>query len=129
MQMLSLDHINIRTSNLHQMALWYERVLGLTSGRRPNFTFSGAWLYIGEQPIIHLVDVDQTTAPAQGLQLEHYALTATGLKQFVEHLQYHDVEYEIRRLPGDGFDVTQVNIRDIDGNRLHIDFHGERADD
>lgn len=33
----------------------YERYVGLKNGDRPPFNFSGAWLYAGDKPILHLV--------------------------------------------------------------------------
>ncbi|WP_371933297.1 VOC family protein [Ruegeria discodermiae] len=51
-----LDHVNVVTSNLEEMVAWYETVLGLRSGPRPDFSFGGAWLCAGDAPIVHLVD-------------------------------------------------------------------------
>ena len=55
MQISKLDHVNVRTANLAEMVDWYDRVLGLKSGKRPDFPFPGAWIYIGEQAFLHLV--------------------------------------------------------------------------
>ena len=41
----SLDHINIKTSNLKKMVVFYHEILGLELGYRPSFNFEGAWLY------------------------------------------------------------------------------------
>ena len=41
MKMQSFDHVNVRTANLEGMVDWYNDVLGLVSGRRPNFPFGG----------------------------------------------------------------------------------------
>lgn len=40
-----LDHFNIRTRNLAETVRFYEDVLGLENGARPNFAFPGAWMY------------------------------------------------------------------------------------
>ena len=40
-----LDHFNIRTRNLAETVGFYEDVLGLEKGPRPNFAFPGAWMY------------------------------------------------------------------------------------
>jgi len=37
-----LDHVNIRTARLAEMAEFYQAVLGLDSGPRPPFRFGGA---------------------------------------------------------------------------------------
>ena len=39
-----LDHFNIRTRNLADTVRFYEDVLGLDKGARPNFAFPGAWM-------------------------------------------------------------------------------------
>ena len=44
MPVSSLDHVNIRTSNLKDMVSFYSKVLGLKKGKRPAFKFGGAWL-------------------------------------------------------------------------------------
>ena len=40
-----LDHFNIRTRKLADTVRFYEDVLGLEKGDRPNFAFPGAWMY------------------------------------------------------------------------------------
>ena len=40
-----LDHFNIRTRKLADTVRFYEDVLGLENGDRPNFAFPGAWMY------------------------------------------------------------------------------------
>ena len=56
MKLTGLDHVNIRTASLEAMIGSYETVLGLTNGARPPFGFGGAWLYVGERPVVHLVE-------------------------------------------------------------------------
>jgi len=57
MPLKQLDHVNIRTNNLAEMVRWYSEVLGLHSGPRPDFPFGGAWMYLGDQPVVHLVEI------------------------------------------------------------------------
>lgn len=117
-----LDHVNIRTKNLDAMKDWYTRVLNMQSGPRPEFSFGGAWMYLGDQPVVHLVSVDQAAAPEKTLQMEHFALRGNDLNEFVARLDAAEVEYQIRETPGDAFPMTQVNIHDPDGNHIHVDF-------
>jgi catechol 2,3-dioxygenase-like lactoylglutathione lyase family enzyme len=44
MPLWQLDHVNVVTANREEMVAWYEAVLGLRSGPRPDFPFDGAWL-------------------------------------------------------------------------------------
>ncbi len=87
MQVKKLDHVNVHTANLAIMVEWYGRVLGMRSGERPPFPFPGAWLYCGGEPTVHLVGVDeQPEKPGKLPQLEHFAFSATGLKEFMGRL-------------------------------------------
>jgi len=125
----TLDHVNLRTTNVPRLVAFYERVLGLTVGTRPDFSFNGAWMYAGPNAIVHIVETTETADYRREQQLEHYALNASGLEEFLAHLRAENVPYRCGVLPGDGFGHTQVNIFDADGNHLHIDFPpGDSAD-
>ena len=119
MQIGKLDHVNVRTSRVVAMAVWYDRVLGMTSGKRPPFPFPGAWLYAGDHPAVHLVGV---TGEPENVdpKLEHFAFSAAGLRSFVAKLKEQGERHEIRVVPG--FGLVQVNVWDPDGNHIHIDF-------
>ena len=121
MQVKKLDHVNIHTANVDRMVEWYARVLGMQAGDRPPFSFPGAWLYCGGEPTIHLVGVAKQPE-VSGVQLEHFAFSAMGLKDFLERLKRENVRYDARRVPRS--DGVQINVWDPDGNHIHIDFHG-----
>ena len=91
------------------------------AGDRPPFSFPGAGLYCGGEPTVHLVGVDEQPQTA-GLQLEHFAFSATGLKDFMERLKREGVRCDARKVPR--FDGVQINVWDPDGNHIHIDFSG-----
>jgi catechol 2,3-dioxygenase-like lactoylglutathione lyase family enzyme len=119
MPLHSLDHVNIRTKNLDALATWYEQVLGLTLGERPNAAVDGRWLYLGDKPIVHLVDADQVDEvhhPA----LEHFALSASGLEAFLAQMDATGTPYRLAEIAQIG--TVQVNIADSDGNHIHVDF-------
>ena len=119
-----LDHANVRTARLDEMVAWYGEVLGLTVGwRPPSFDFPGAWLYAGDQAVVHLVGVDATDAPSRGVQLEHAAFQATGYAGFIRTLDSRSERYRLSHVPEAG--VMQVNVWDPDGNHLHIDFRDD----
>lgn len=125
MHIAKLDHVNVRTANLDVMVEWYERVLGLEAGDRPAFQFPGAWLYCGGDAAVHLVQSDSGARPS-GLQIEHFAFSATGLGAFVERLEANDVAFRARKVPGT--EIVQINLWDPDGNHIHVDFTGENTD-
>jgi catechol 2,3-dioxygenase-like lactoylglutathione lyase family enzyme len=57
MEIRGFDHVNVRTADLEAMVRWYGEVLGMRPGLRPGFDFGGAWLYCGDQALVHLVQV------------------------------------------------------------------------
>ena len=120
MPLKSLDHVNLRTADLAGMVAWYGRVLDMTPGPRPDFPFSGAWLYAGDKAIVHLVEVDAAPEPGPDLRLEHFAITAEGLPAFLDRLRAEAVAFRPSRI--EDFGVLQLNILDPDGNHIHVDF-------
>lgn len=116
-----LDHINLRTGQLDAMVRWYEAVLDMRIGPRPDFGFPGAWLYAGDQALVHLVGSDPPPSdPGKDLKLEHSAFRATGFAEFMNKLKMLSERYRVVRV--EDFGIVQVNIWDPDGNHLHIDF-------
>ena len=115
-----LDHVNVRTANLTGLTRFYTDVLGLRQGERPPLGFPGAWMYVGEQPVLHLVGVAEQPQPTGELRLEHFAFSGRGLGEFLGRLKRLDVDFKQSRQAGTGNVV--VNLRDPDGNRLHVDF-------
>jgi catechol 2,3-dioxygenase-like lactoylglutathione lyase family enzyme len=120
MALIYLDHVNLRTQNLTGMTKFYCEVLGLSVGARPPFAFAGAWLYCGERPVVHLVEVSSPPSPSGALSLEHFAFAANDFDELHSQLSEAGVEYRVSKLAGS--ETRQVNLRDPDGNRVHIDF-------
>jgi len=119
MSLVGFDHVNVRTANLDAMIDWYGEVLGMKNGPRPGFPFPGAWLYLDDQAMVHLVG-EGDTPKNDDVQIEHFAFRAKDKDAFLKSLDAKGVSYEIAVVPD--FNITQVNIWDPDGNHLHIDF-------
>ena len=122
-----LDHVNVRTANLAGLVRFYTDVLGLEQGERPPLGFPGAWMYAGDQAVIHLVGVEQPPKPEGALRLEHFAFSASGLGEFLARLGRLGTEFKQSRQVGTGNVV--INVRDPDGNRVHVDFPSSEAVD
>lgn len=117
-----LDHVNLVTANLQEMVAWYETILGLSPGWRPDFPFRGAWLYAGDVAILHLVeDIGSARIGSEkALKLEHFALSATGASAFEEKLKASGDPYKTIEIRDAG--LVQFHVSDPDGNHIHIDF-------
>ncbi len=121
-----LDHVNLRTADVERMVRFYVDVVGLRLGDRPPFAFPGAWLYAGERPVVHLVGEPGVAAaaipgdPLTPLTLEHFAFAADDPESFQQRLEAQGIAYRRSLQTGSGRIV--VNLRDPDGNRLHVDF-------
>lgn len=126
MTLTQLNHVNLRTADLERLTDFYREVLGLEEGWRPPFDFPGAWLYCGEQPVVHLVG-ERNPRAGSDPKLEHFAFAAEGLADFLAHLRACKVAYWVRIVPG--LELRQVNFRDPDGTHVHVDFdRSEQAD-
>jgi catechol 2,3-dioxygenase-like lactoylglutathione lyase family enzyme len=84
-------------------------------------------MYAGEHPVIHLVGVEEQPTPEGALRLEHFAFSASGLGEFLARLGRLGIDFKQSRQVGTGNVV--VNLRDPDGNRLHVDFPASEAAD
>jgi catechol 2,3-dioxygenase-like lactoylglutathione lyase family enzyme len=121
----AFDHVNVRTGNLDAMVAFYDDILGLKPGRRPDFAFPGAWLYLGDQAYVHLVGVGSSPEAAGNVTLEHFAFRARGLAAFRERLAARGIAHSVDAVPG--FPILQVNFHDPDGNHIHVDFDSDEA--
>lgn len=117
--LLAFDHVNVKTAKLDAMVDWYGDVLEMHPGPRPDFGFPGAWLYLGDQALVHLVGMAEEPQSIEP-KIEHFALRSTGLAGFLARMKEKGVDYRLAEVPGIG--VMQVNIHDPDGNHIHIDF-------
>lgn len=120
MPLVAFDHVNVRTAQLETMIAFYGDILGLHPGKRPDFSFGGAWLYLGGQALVHLVEVSGQPRASENATLEHFAFKARDMADFTGRLDAAGVAYSADQVPG--LPLTQINFRDPDGNHIHVDF-------
>ena len=117
-----LDHFNIRTRNLGATVRFYEDVLGLEKGPRPNFAFPGAWMYSEGRAVVHLVDIsptDEQQKPDSGV-VHHVAFVSQGFHGMKQRLQGKGVPFESREVPGG--DLWQIFITDPNGVMIELNY-------
>ena len=88
-----LDHFNIRTRQLDDTVRFYEDVMGLEKGPRPNFAFPGAWMYSEGKAVVHIVDISKTDEPQKpdsGV-VHHVAFVSRGFDGMKQRLQSQEV--------------------------------------
>ena len=93
---------------------------GLHPGKRPDFNIPGAWLYLNDTAVVHLVGVIEEPSIGANPSLEHFAFSAEGLDEFVEKLKSRGIAHTVDPVPG--VPLLQVNLHDFDGNHIHVDF-------
>jgi catechol 2,3-dioxygenase-like lactoylglutathione lyase family enzyme len=126
MPLEGLNHYTIRPVDLERTRDFYADVLGLQVGYRPPLSFPGYWLYVGDNPTIHLIGPrsddghpQQREAGPTGL-LDHIAFSCTGLAEMKQRLQRRGIKYEERVLPRDR--QTQLFIYDPDGVAVELNY-------
>ena len=121
-----LDHFNIRTRKLGDTVRFYEDVLGLENGARPNFAFPGAWMYSEGKPVVHLVDISPTEErqkPDSGV-VHHVAFASRDFAGMKQRLQSKGMVFDTRQVPGG--DLWQIFVNDPNGVMIELNYEAAR---
>ena len=121
-----LDHFNIRTRKLTETVRFYESVLGLEKGPRPNFAFPGAWMYSEGKAVVHLVDISATNEPQKpdsGV-VHHVAFASTGFDGMADRLKSRGVPFEARQVPGG--ELWQIFVNDPNGVMIELNYEAAK---
>ena len=121
-----LDHFNIRTRKLADTVRFYEDILGLEKGARPNFAFPGAWMYSEGKPVVHLVDISPTAEaqkPDSGC-VHHVAFVSRGFDAMRQRLQSKGTPFEARQVPGG--DLWQIFVNDPNGVMIELNYEAAK---
>lgn len=117
-----LDHFNIRTRNLADTIRFYEDILGLENGERPNFNFPGAWMYSEGRAVVHLVDISpmpEPQKPDSGV-VHHVAFVSRDFSGMKRRLAAKGVWYDTREVPGGA--LWQIFVRDPNGVMIELNY-------
>jgi catechol 2,3-dioxygenase-like lactoylglutathione lyase family enzyme len=121
-----LDHFNIRTRQLDDTVRFYEDVLGLQNGDRPNFSFPGAWMYSEGRPVVHLVDISPTAEqqkPDSGV-VHHVAFASRDFDGMKQRLQSKGMAFDTRQVPGGA--TWQIFVRDPNGVMIELNYEAAK---
>jgi len=119
-----MNHFTVLTGDLEASKRFYIGVLGLTEGYRPDLGFPGAWLYSGNQAVLHIIAGRALPPDPRGV-LDHMAFSATDLRATVAKLEAEGIACDVRRQPESG--TWQLFCFDPSGARVELDFHASEA--
>ena len=119
MTVRAMDHFTIVTDRLSDTVAFYA-MLGLSDGPRPDFGIGGAWLYAGDRPILHIIEVEEMPEHRRGV-IDHLAFTSEGLLAIAKTLRDQAIAYRIIRTPRP-FSRWQMFLEDPNGAEVELDF-------
>ena len=122
MNVLGLDHAAIKTVRLEETRRFFEEVLNLSVGPRPDFDFPGYWLYAGGRDVVHLVQTDAAKTPSQVASINHFALRVADIDAAAADLSARGVAFEREDTPGG--ELHQLYIIDPNGVRIELNAPG-----
>lgn len=119
MGLANLDHYNINTSDLDRAVQFYTDILGLRKGPRPEFGIPGAWLYLGDTAVLHLIVVGKDGKNGSGA-IDHVAFRANDYDAMRANLQKREIKFAEMDVPD--FKVRQIFVHDPDGVKIELNF-------
>jgi catechol 2,3-dioxygenase-like lactoylglutathione lyase family enzyme len=123
-----LDHFNIRTRKLADTVRFYEDILGLEKGPRPDFAFPGAWMYSEGKAVVHLVDISRTEEPQKpdsGV-VHHVAFISRGFAGMQQRLESKGFKYDSRQVPGG--ELWQIFVDDPNGVMIELNYEAAKEE-
>ena len=140
MPLTHLEHFLIQTEDLDGTVDWYVDVLGMEEGPHPDFKMPVRWLYLGEEPVLHLTvggeNVSENRTKYLGQQstairgsgvVDHVAFRATGLTEMMNRLDDKGIEYTKRQVDDQG--LFQLFLIDPNEVKVELNFAAAEAAD
>jgi catechol 2,3-dioxygenase-like lactoylglutathione lyase family enzyme len=123
-----LDHFNIRTRDLGATVHFYQDIMGLEKGPRPNFAFPGAWMYSEGKAVVHIVDISKTDEPQKpdsGV-VHHVAFVSRGFDGMKQRLSSKGMPFDARQVPGG--ELWQIFVNDPNGVMIELNYEAAKEE-
>lgn len=123
MPLTRLDHYNVSTAKPDETLRFYCDGLGLVNdpSRRPDFGIPGAWLFADDQPLVHLVFVDDDPGTPTG-PLDHVAFDGVDRDAICARLEDQGIDYRLVEHASGAF--SQLFLHDPNGVHVEINVKG-----
>lgn len=118
-----IHHIGITAPAevLEEVVSFYGKVLDLKPGYRPDFGgIGGYWLYLGDHPMIHLLEDPNRQGDKSGF-FDHVAFRCTGLQQMILNLENNDIDFF--RFETKETNQVQLFINDPSGTTVELNYY------
>ena len=119
LQIEQFNHVALPTRRLDESRQFYIDVLGAKLISRPNFSFRGAWLYIGGIQI-HLIEDEVAPHPTGVINSRdrHIAFPVADIEATEEFLKQRGIPYKRGSIADRN--IPQIYIQDPDGHTIEL---------
>jgi catechol 2,3-dioxygenase-like lactoylglutathione lyase family enzyme len=117
---IMLDHVNVRCSDLSATKAFFETVVGLKEGARPDFPFPGHWLYSGDQAVVHLVEQKLSGEPGGKGTVDHFAFRGGDYAAQKATIETAGLRFRENDVPG--LDLRQIFVTGPDDVVVELQF-------
>jgi len=117
--MPKLDHINIHVVDGPRMVRFLEAVLDAREGTRPPFDFPGHWVYVGDEPAIHLTVVERAADFPPGI-VNHVAFGVYDFEEAKARIESTGYPYRLTGIPGTG--IGQFFVEGPEGILVEVQY-------
>ncbi len=119
MAISGMNHFTVLTHDLEATRQFYIGILGLKDGYRPDLGFPGAWLYVGDRAVLHVIAGRPVPDPPARV-LVHNAISANKITYTRATVKERGIEYVLRKQNDSG--TWQLFCYDPSGARVELDF-------
>lgn len=132
MPLRTMEHFFVLSDDIDETKDFYCDILGLSVGFRPELSFDGYWLYLGDVPVVHVGEkrgyadyvgdpsvADASSANGTGM-IDHIAFKASGFEQMAASLDAAGLKY--RRNDVEDIGLKQIFVADPSGICIELNF-------